>query len=226
MSVQLINGHVFFPHEANYQTLPGWKRYWENSITPAPTGDETRTGFRDQPLVELSWQVNPWSNIEQNQFEERLKKAKKCGKACAPYWGRASVLNADCTANTAVLKATPWPWAANDYIFFSKKATGHDASGAMLPNLFDVMQVQSVAGTTLTLTGNVSRTYPAGSLCWPLLFGKITTNDLAAATNRRGVMTLTIKELISSATKQIGIVPGAAGNGIGALKVGSTLIIG
>lgn len=184
MAVELINDHVLFPQRANWAVDPEWSRAWETQVTNGLKGPESRTGLRAVPRVTLKW-VPSIKNLQQlAQLDDQVRAALKSGKACCPYWGRASRLSLDCTAAAATLQATPWPWEVNDWIFFLDQDTRE----------FNVRQVTNVAGLVLTLQAAVTRTFRANTLVWPLLFGKLTQATLAAETSRHGAYPIAITE--------------------------------
>lgn len=210
-----VNNHILFPHQANWTNPPEWSRRWETEIADAVTGAESRAALRSHPLVSLAWTVTPWSLQEQAQLDDRIRAAKKSGKACAPFWGRASVLQTACNASTAVVQGTHWTWSSGNSIFFL------DASNPANP-IFRVRQITNVSGQTLTLDASVAHTFPAGSLVYPLLFGKFECEEISVETSRRSEARLKISEMISAASQGLGA---ASSGGIGVMKLGDTFEI-
>lgn len=207
--MDLVNGHILIPHRANWATLPEWQRVWLTEITPGITGPESRSAPRAHPLVSLSWLVTPRDLQEQARLDDRLRAAQKAGLACAPCWGRGVPLAADALNDQVELEPNPWAWRAGDYLFFA------DADWN-----YEVGQIEAVTGATLTLVAPLSRLYPAGRLVWPVLFGKLAAEELAALTAGRGEVKLTLQELVSPASLPIGALP-PAGEGIGTMIVGT-----
>lgn len=214
MSVQLVNSHVLLPHLANYKAKPRRKRRWQTGISEGVTGAESRQAFRAKPLISLAWTVTPWSLQEQTQLDDRIRAAKKSGKGCAPYWGRASILQNACNGSSAVLLSTHWNWSEDDYIFFL------DATDPKHP-VFNVRQVTAVVGQTLTLSSAVSQTFAAGSFVWPLLFGKFEMDGMPVANPERVGPRLKISEMLSADDQDLGSAP--APDGIGEMAIGTTL---
>jgi hypothetical protein len=219
----LINGYTLFPFPANWQTPPAWQRAWENEIAMAVTGDESRQALRVNPRNQLTWLMAAWSTWELAQLNAAVMSAKLSGLACAPYWGRSSVLQSACGANSAALQDDVWNWSIGDYVYFLDQAD----YPAQLN--YDVQQITAVnSGTfTLTLAGDVSRTYAAGALVWPLIYGEFTCKDMPVATAQRASLQATIRELASPQSAATVYGPGAApaGTGIGFMQVGSTFVV-
>lgn len=173
MSLTVVNDHVLFPHRANWATDPEWTRTWQSKITTGLKGPESRSAMRATPRVSLKWEPSIRNLQEQNQLDDRIRAALKSGKACCPFWGRASLLQLACTSTTATLQSTPWPWAIGDSIFFLDQATRE----------WNVRSLTNVSGSVLTLNTAVSRTWLANTPVWPLLFGKLDEATMAAETN-------------------------------------------
>jgi hypothetical protein len=212
MSVQLVNGHVLFPHRANYGELPQWERRWQNEVVDSEFGQESRFALREVPRVMIKWKVTSADIAENSQLADRILAAKKSGLACAPYWGRGSELAAIVSGSTIEIEASLWPWAQDDYCLLI------DASGN-----FEVGQLAGVAGSTLTLTGPVARPYHSGGFVWPLIFGQFAADGLSALTARFGEATLTIVELTSPDTVGIG-TPSPGPDGIGEWIIEDTFV--
>jgi len=213
VSVETINGHVLFPHAPNWETEPDWQRSWQTFISDAVAGQESRFGMRDQALTRLDWTVLALDLQERARLEDRMLAAKKSGKACAPHWGRASMLASPVTSTTVTVAATVWPWAVDDYLFLMDDFRNYDAR-----------KILTVAGNVLTLTAAVSRTYAAGLQVWPLIYGKFVADSMDGVTSHHGETALGIQELRSPATATVGTM-GSAGTGVGGWKVGTTLVV-
>jgi hypothetical protein len=215
MPVNLINDFVLFPNPANWADAPTWKRIWETEVSESVTGAESRNALRSQPRVTLSWLITPRTLPEQLQLDDRLRAAAKSGKACAPLWGRASILAANVTNTTVNLSAPSWNWRVGDYIFFL------DTNGN-----YDVRQLSAVIGAAFTLSQTVSRTYLAGSQVWPILFGKFSSENMEAVTSWHGSVNVTIQEMTPSGSAVVGSFTNGSDVGIGVMKIGSTFIVG
>ncbi len=127
MSVELVNGHVLLPNQANWSERPKWSRRWQNEVTDSVTGKESRFALRSQPRVSLSYRVTPANIVATQMLDDRIRAAAKSGKACCPYFGRGAALDADANAgdNTVQLR-NAWLWQAGDY-FFAGDENGSDA---------------------------------------------------------------------------------------------------
>lgn len=209
----LVNSHVLIPHLANWRNAPTWSRSWQNEISPAVTGHESRNSLRAQPRVSLTALITPWSVPVQNQLDDAIRAAKKSGFGCMPFWGRGSILAQDCNSQVLQLASAFWPWKVNDYVYFL-----YDA----LALQFEVRQIIGAEGAApqlLTLDQAPAQTIAAGKICWPLIFGKFDSDTMAAETAQRGAVAVTISEMISPATAAIGVVNIPPASGIGAMAI-------
>lgn len=214
MSVELINNHVLFPHPANWNFLPQWSRRWQSEISDGVTGAESRFALRTQPRQTLSFLISPRNAIEQALLDARMLAAKKSGKACAPFHGRASVLNAECSTDSVVLQSAFWPWAVGDTIFFRQNSLE-----------YETRTLTAVDGVNLTLNAAVDDTYAAGALVWPMFYGKFSAEDLGVVTNQRGAIRVTLSELIAPSSAQVGELEGPVGAGIGVMELEDTFVV-
>lgn len=204
MSVELVNGHVLFPHRSNWSTPPDMDRSWQSNVIDSEFGDETRFSLRQFPRRTVRWYVTARDLTEQSQLADRILAAKRSGLACAPAWGRSCELAAAVTAAAVQVEPTLWPWAQGDFLLLIDDGGNHDAR-----------QVASVLGNVLTLSVPVSRPYHAGLLIWPLIFGKFVADSLQLITMRNGHATLSISELTSPDSADRLGTPGPGGEGIG-----------
>ena len=208
--------YVLLPHRCNWQDDPQWERQWESEVANGVIGNEQRRGMRAQPRVRLAWTISTRDLQETALLNERIRAGRKSGRACAPYWGRASHLASQLTVGSlaVTLEATAWTWAAGDYIFFLDPITGE----------FDVGVLETVAGVNLTLRQPLSRTYAAGLQVWPLVFGKLIAEEMPAVTSHHGSVRCAIQELVSPATAPVGAFA-FSGTGIGVFRIGSTFVV-
>lgn len=209
--VELVNNHVLFPEAANWSLAPQWERNWQDDLSSGLTGAESRLAVRKEPRAALTFLITPAGIVAQARFDDRVRAAKKSGLACAPLHGRGYVLQGSVVADTAVLDR-PWQAALGDYLFFATAA-----------GQYEVRQVVAAEEDTVTLDQAVARAYPANTFCWPLIFGKFTAETMRAASPALGELQITIAELVSPASAQLGEVTTPAGDGIGIMTVAGTL---
>lgn len=193
MSVDTVNGHVLFPHRANWADRPKLSRRWENEVSDSEFGNESRYALRSVPRKVLEWTVTARDLQEQSQLVDRIVAAMNSGLACAPQWGRASELAEDVAAGDSTIEVEPtlWPWAADDYMIL---LDGDE---------FEVAQILSVAGEILTLTAGVAGAH-VGPFVWPLFFGQFDVDNYGLISERQGSATLSIAELTSPEAVTIG----------------------
>lgn len=213
MSVEIVNGHVLLPHVANYARGPEWNRSFQNEVVDSEFGPESRFALRGVPRLGLSWSVTAQDIQEDARLIDRIIAAKKSGLACAPAFGRGIKLAANVTGTAVVIAPTLWPLAQNDYVIMSNDSIS-----------YDVRQLATIAGVNLTLNSAVSRTYPSGSLFWPLVFGRFACDALDALLSEIGEATLSIRQKTSALVATVGTA-GAPINGIGGWAVNGNFVI-
>lgn len=218
MSVELVNGHVLFPNAADWTQKPKWSRAWQNVVTGAVTGRESRNALRSNPRVTLSFVITPVGIVATQILDDRIRAAAKSGMACAPYHGRGCILQDTVLAGVSeVTVSDAWPWLAGDY-FFSGTENASDAKRVTAAGLVDGVW-------TLTLDDVLDFDHADGAFAWPLLFGEFIPADITALTPRIGSTVIKISELVSGRTAQIGAVTPDAGTGIGSMVIGDDFAI-
>lgn len=191
MSSELINGHVLVAD------LPGWQRgvslmrRWRTEIEETVTGAEDRGAMREVPRLRLRYDIGTRTQVQRAELEDKLRAALKSGKAAVPFWGRASDLATDASGTSAELATTNWPWQTGDFILFL------DASDLERP-VHAVRQITGKTGFTLTLNSALPQAFAAGSLVWPLLFGKPEADSAALTTSRQAEVKFTLSEQVGS----------------------------
>jgi hypothetical protein len=118
------------------------------------------------------------------------------------------------TATLTLAGSSSWPWLIGDYVIL----LGLDDL------TYDVQAVTNVAGGVLSLAGNLSYTWLENSVCWPVLFGKFTGAKFNLRSPVLESVEITIKELVSSRSVQLGITPAPAA-GVGTQQIGETDIV-
>ncbi len=209
----IINNHVLVPHLYNAAVSIPWSRRWQNEISTAVEGSETRSGFRNEARASISWTVTPTTLQDHQQLEQAANDAMKAGYGCAPYWARGQKLSADVTATAVSFSGLNWTFAVGDWVYF----LGEDG-------VYNVRQFLTVA--PYVLSAAVARTFGAGGLCWPIIFGKFSFKEVVAKTGHIGSIKMTISELVSPKVQQLGAVTPPAGTGISVWTIGSTFTIG
>lgn len=200
MSIELINGHVLMPELPDWQNGVSLSRRWETEIGETVTGAEDRGALRQVPRLELAYGIATLTQVQRARFEDRLRAALKSGKAAVPFWGRASDLATDASGTSAELATTNWPWQTGDYIFFLEAADVENP-------VYAVRQITGKTGLTLTLNSALPQTFAAGSLVWPLLFGKPEAEDQSLVTTRQGFTGFRLMELTGSTRSSAASAP-------------------
>jgi hypothetical protein len=213
----IIEGHILFPHRANWDTAPETTREWETNISTALPGGEQRQGMRVLPRRSLSFSLLVRTLEERARLDARIDAAKKSALACAPYFGRGSELGVAAVAgdHTLTLRApVGWNWSAGDFAFL----LGEDDT------VFDCMQVSSLDGLVLHLDTLPENDWPMGALVWPLFFGKFSVDDLPLASSHHEIAPLTITQTEAERNASVGVVAAPA-IGIGAWIIEETFVV-
>jgi len=222
--IQLINNHVLIPNPANWEKPPSWSRRWQTAITPAVSEHESRVALRANPLVSLMVTVSTWTGASgsatpaQNRLDDRISAASKTGLVCVPYWGRGSVLSQDCSADFPYLNFTVahWPWATGDYVFFSYDNFGES---------YEVRRLIGLTRNGFQLDQAPAETIEAGTICWPLLYGKFSSDTMPAETAQRGSIAFTISEQASPKDASIGAFNLPVLEGIGGMTINEDFFV-
>jgi hypothetical protein len=212
MTITTINGFVLISNPSDWSVAPSAKRVWETEIAEALHGDETRQALRSLSRRQVTFNVTATCLPSRSRLDARIDAAKLSGLACAPLHGRMSPLaqNANAGSNVLTLLCANWNWQAGDYaILIADDQT------------FDVQQVTGIDGLTLSLAGNLANTWPALSKCWPVLFGTLTSEKMDVLDGWHGSIKITIAELSSPRSTQLGVVP-IPPPGVGQQAIGKT----
>ena len=219
MSVELVNDHVLLPDTADWSTPPKWSRRWHNEIADGVTGAEARAALRAQPRISLSYQLTPASVAAAQMLDDRLRAALKSGLACCPFFGRGGEITSNAGIGDEVVSVQDaFTWAAGDYFFVGDEINGEA--------IMVTAAVLTDGVWELTLDAAFTSAHLAGALGWPLLFGQPVVSELQALTTRLATVPITLTELVSARSAQLGTVTAPGGAGIGVMAIGSTFIIG
>lgn len=191
-----------------------WSRRWETGVATGVKGGEARSALRQLALHKLSCDFVPESLAERARMEARIDQATRSGLGCMAFFGRGAMLSAGAAAGTnmvSVAAANIWTWAAGDWALIWQDDT-----------VYDAVQVQSVggAGLVLTLAANLINSWGAGASCWPLLFGKFSPGKMSGMSGHLARWNVTVEQLVSERSAQVGVVTAPGGTGIGVDQVG------
>ncbi|HXG46252.1 MAG TPA: phage BR0599 family protein [Methylomirabilota bacterium] len=201
------NGHVILPHLPDWSFPVEWSREWQTVVNGTVAGGEARASMRQRPLLRLKYTVSAFSHRESAILEDHLRAALLAQKAAVPYWGRGQKLAADVTSTTVTLEPTPYAPAPGDWLFFGDALAGETDE-------WDVRQIVAVVGGAITLDSPVSRTYLAGQLCWPMLFGSVTAEQVPLVSSHHGRYTIRFEENVATSLTGVGGATGAGGGAI------------
>lgn len=202
-----VNNHILLPFPPNWKARPDWSRRWSSEIAEGVLGSESRRALRAAPLRSLSFTVLARELTELTRLDDAILAAKKTGLACAPFHGRGYELAEDVFLDGAALTRN-WSPAFASWLFLANSA-----------DEYEVREITDYAADALTFDDAVGRTYYAGTLCWPLIFGKFTVAQMAGRSGDHAAVKLTITELVSPLSVQLGEVTPPAGGGIGVMAI-------
>lgn len=186
MGVALVNNCVVMPHLPDWGQRVNCGRKWATATVEGLSFTQDRQANRKIPLRSLSFVLRPYHIQERARIVERVAAALQSGAAMVPFWGRGVQLTASASGTTATVDSS-WPWAVGDWVFFADPA----AYGA---ERWDVRQITGIAGSVLTFGSALSRTYAAGTQCWPVLMGTLASESWQCLTNHDADIGITITE--------------------------------
>lgn len=157
--------YVLIPHRADWTREPEFSRTWKTTSAQSLSGRELRSRLRLTPVAQLKWTVTTSNEAEEARLEARVIAAKLTGRAAAPWLGRGmTVVSAASGSHTITVNSSPWFPLAGDWVILL-------LSSDLSQPVYDVGLVTSAGGGTITIAGTLSRTWAAGSLCYPLIVG-------------------------------------------------------
>lgn len=208
-----IDGYTLLPVFPDWNRGPQWQREWETEVASAVSGAETRRAMRAVGRVSLTWSIMVQGVAEVAWVNELIVQAEKTGKACAPLWGRGCWVGS--AAGDVCTHTGSFPWRAGDWAFFLNDALG----------VWEVKQVDDVAGDVLTLAEDLEAEYTAEHMVWPVLFGRFTPDFQECRNAERISMRMKLRELVSRESVVIGDPPPAPPEGVGAWAIGSEFLV-
>ena len=186
MSVSLINNHVLIPAMPCWSDKIRWSRKWQTQIAGGVTGVESRQALRQIPRQTLSYLAFPRTQAEKAVLIQQIRTAMKTGYAVVPLWPRADTISATSSGTTLNVSLEVWPWAEGDKIFIG---TNDD---------FEISTVSKSSGTTITLQSSLGKSWAAGTMVYPLFFGKPTVDELDLISPVPGKIKITVSEIVGS----------------------------
>lgn len=187
MSLTTVNGAILIPTPPDWSSQVSGSRRWEVRTSQALDGSEDRIGVRYNSLRSLQFTPKLMDQSERSRFMDRIRAAVKLGQAAVPYWGRGRELAADVSGTALQIDSGSAELAVGDYVLFLDWTTD--------PEDWDCIEISAKSSATnYTLDSSVSRTYSATSYCWPILFGRIETNDADLLDDYRGKMQVRFME--------------------------------
>lgn len=216
MTVVLINGCVLFPHRFAWRSKPNGKRLWETGIEMGLKGAEARQAMRAVSRRHVSVEIFA-RDSERVRLEARIDAAKASGFGCIPLFGRGSYLTAGVAAGANAIHVTTdaWHWQAGDYAALILDDQTHDVAAVTGP---------PVAGV-LPLATNLNFNWASGYVVRPVIFGTFSAEKQTVITGRAQGWKLTVAELTSARSVQIGVTP-VRGPGIGQQQINVSNLVG
>jgi hypothetical protein len=211
MTIVVINGCVLFPHVNAWRSKPAHKRVWQTGVERGVLGNEARAAMRAVSRRQVSVELQV-KDAERVRLESRIDAAKKSGYGALPLFGRGSYLTAPAAAGANQVSVTTdaWNWQAGDYIIL-----------LVNDQTYDIAAINDVAAGVLTLAANLNFSWLNGWPIRPVLFGGFTADKQTVITGSYAAWRITVAELTSSRSAQIGVTPPQV-PGVGQQVVGKT----
>lgn len=139
---------------------------WNTAISRAVSGAETRRGRRTRPSRSVRYTAGGWRDSEAVQVRQILADHTRAG-SLLPLWPDGSALTADVLSSATVL---PCDTASRRFQVGARVAVVRRGTGQLrLEDGFALGTIQTVGGSSITLTGTIGTAYPAGSIVVPIL---------------------------------------------------------
>ena len=231
--INIVNGCVLFPHMADWGQKPAHRRIWETNIAEGLKGNEARASMRAVPRRSLDFFVTSQSLEERVRLEARMDWASENGFACAPLHGRASTLMnavaAGSRVNILLNTGGGWYWKVGDYAMLLQDDCTYDIAavvnvGLTADGTWTADSELPVDQPALSLATPLNFAWNAGMQVRPVIFGRYTGPRSLALNGHLTGTKITITELVSGRSQQIGANP-AAVPGIGQQVIGRTNVI-
>jgi hypothetical protein len=190
-----VAGHQLLPHQADWTSRPRYGRQWRTTVEPTLSGRESRAGARPDPWQTLSYSVLPFGHVERARFDDRFRAALKSGRIAVPLWGRGVKLAAAAAAGASALTTA----RRTDELYTGVYAFLQPQASPSFDD-WDLVLLDAVSGTALTLARPLTYAHAAGSYVWPVLFGKPLLRDMSprsAARTRYEVEVLADRRVVN-----------------------------
>ena len=163
-----------------------WSRKWQTQIAGGVTGTESRRALRQTPRQTLSYLAFPRTQADKAILIQQIRAAVKTGYAVVPLWPRADTISATSSGTTLNVTLEVWPWAEDDKVFIGT----HDD--------YEVGTVANAAGATIALKTSLSKSWAAGTMIYPLFYGKPTVDELDLISPIAGKIKISVSEIVGS----------------------------
>lgn len=154
-----------FPFRPNWSTPVADTLQWRTDVHRAYAGNEQRVCLRAKPRRRIEYRAAVWGE-ERQRFENLLRGYQKLVFGL-PLWHQGSRLTAQASAGATVISIPGGDWGDRRM---------RDGLALLLYRdykTWEVVTEQSRAGGDITLNASLGRTWPAGSLLYPVVVGKL-----------------------------------------------------
>ena len=161
-------------------------------------GDEDRLSVRPTPWKVLSYEVLPYDHVERSKFEARYVAGLKACKAAVPLWGRGVPIAEDAIyGDTSVLlEHDKHRFTVGQYVFIqSSIPSEYEQWDVILINQITNNPPLYPAGATIIFPNAtpLAHSYPAGTMVWPILFGRFLPEDFEPMNSTRVRFRVSVK---------------------------------
>lgn len=155
---------VVFPHTPDWSTPVRFTRNWLGADARTLTGAETRLAHSPRPLIRIEYDVVGWNREESALIQARMAEAELTGRIAVPIWGRGEPITSGAIGTSIeIADVLAWGWYAGMTLFIALPGRHNHKAWDM------VMIDEVIGGTGLELTTSLSRSYPTGTMIYPVL---------------------------------------------------------
>lgn len=191
--------YLVWPHVPDWSRNIARDREWFGSVSTGLNGSESRTQVSPRPMLRLKFECAAFDHEEGLGMASNVEALAMTGYCACPLWGRGVKMSMptsvttvevaeDVSATVGVITVEDvrlWNWKIDDYVFLR-------FDGPENYEIWETAQIASVTDTTLVLTAELGRTYPAGIRVYPLITGEGNTEQVELRTDHHMVVAITI----------------------------------
>jgi hypothetical protein len=153
-------------------------RSFLTDIATSRNNKEQRRALRDVPRISAAWRASIWDD-DRRAADHWLRAAQNRPAVAANYARYIATTGSSSAGGSTLTIASPPAWIAEGQIL------------VLCGDVHEAVVVDSVAGSTVTLTDTLANNWPSGSIVRPGLFGLL-GGRTQATQRRRGALDLSL----------------------------------